>query len=310
MTAEQRGAEVPEALHGERIDRVVAIIANLTRSEASEAVDAGAVSVNGTVVLRRSSKVHLGDQIDVMVVPPVAAAPLAGDESVEFATVYADDDVIVVNKPAGLVVHPGAGNANGTLVHGLLARYPDLFGLVEAQAERPGIVHRIDKGTSGLLMVARTPRAVAGLIAQLAARTVTRQYIALSHGHLDARTGVIDAPIGRSDSDPTRMAVSAHGRNAVTHYSVAEVFTSPDLVSLVTCRLETGRTHQIRVHLAAIGHPVVGDERYGGVRGRVQSPRAFLHAAHLGFEHPSTGDWMTFDAELPPDLVAVRDQLR
>ncbi|MDQ6838017.1 MAG: RluA family pseudouridine synthase, partial [Actinomycetota bacterium] len=242
-----------------------------------------------------------------------------GDTSVTVSVLHADDDVIVVDKPAGLVVHPGAGHARGTLVQGLVATYPDLADLVARvegdDAVRPGIVHRLDRGTSGLLMVARNEVARRSLVSQLAARTVERRYRALVVGTVAADEGLIDAPLGRSTSDPTRRAVRADGREARTSYSVVSRFGSPLAATLVQCRLETGRTHQIRVHLAAIGHPLIGDGRYGGLTvagdaGVVGgSPdrhgRPWLHAETLGFDHPGSGHRMTFHSPLPVDLVDV-----
>jgi 23S rRNA pseudouridine1911/1915/1917 synthase len=208
-----------------------------------------------------------------------------------------------VDKPAGLVVHPGAGHRDGTLVGGLLARFPELAS-VGAPA-RPGIVHRLDRGTSGLLVVARTPAAFDDLVTQLSARTVERRYVAVVLGVPAPRSGVVDAPIGRSPRDPTRMAVAATGRPARTHYRVEQAFEQPVVAARLACRLETGRTHQVRVHLSAIGHPVVGDARYGGDRPALPAPRPCLHAARLGFRHPSTGEEMAFEAPLPRDLEAV-----
>jgi 23S rRNA pseudouridine1911/1915/1917 synthase len=174
---------------------------------------------------------------------------------------------------------------------------------------RPGIVHRLDRGTSGLLVVARSPRAYASLTDQLARRRVERRYLALVRGHMPAPAGVIDAPVGRSARDRTRMAVAAGGRSARTRYEVVAAFDEPEPLSLVACRLETGRTHQIRVHLAAVGHPVVGDDRYGGRR-LLGLDRPFLHAAELAFTHPATGEQVRFSSPLPPDLQAVLDRLR
>jgi 23S rRNA pseudouridine1911/1915/1917 synthase len=205
------------------------------------------------------------------------------------------------------VVHPGAGNTDRTLVNGLLARFPEMAGV--GDPARPGIVHRLDKGTSGLLLVARTQLAYDELVAQLAAREVQRGYRALVWGHLETSEGVIDAPIARSDREPTRMAVSAHGREARTHYALERTYAEPVATSLLACRLETGRTHQIRVHLAAIGHPVVGDDRYRGTRSSFRVARPFLHAASLGVRHPATGEWLTFTSPLPADLQAVLDRL-
>jgi 23S rRNA pseudouridine1911/1915/1917 synthase len=241
-------------------------------------------------------------------VPEAVEAVAAGDDSVEVPVVFADDDVVVVDKPPGLVVHPGSGNPTGTLVNGLLARFPDMAG-VGVDPERPGVVHRLDKGTSGLLVVARSERAYESLVGQLQARTVSRQYLALVAGLVEAPGGLIDAPIGRGESDPTRMTVSARGREARTRYEVVSRFTEPVACTLVECRLETGRTHQIRVHLSAIGHPVIGDARYGGVRAGLDCPRPFLHAASLAFDHPATGERVSWSSPLPPDLDEVRARL-
>jgi 23S rRNA pseudouridine1911/1915/1917 synthase len=213
----------------------------------------------------------------------------------------------VVDKPPGLVVHPGAGNTTGTLVHGLLARYPEIAAV--GDPARPGIVHRLDKETSGLLAVARTDAAYTSLVGQLASRQAGRSYDALVWGTVAVSTGTVDAPVGRSGRDPTKMTVSERGRPAVTHYRVEERFTDPVEVTRLRCRLETGRTHQIRVHLQAIGHPVVGDDRYRGARTSFPVPRLFLHATELTFLHPTTGDELTFTSRLPEDLQAVRARL-
>jgi 23S rRNA pseudouridine1911/1915/1917 synthase len=225
-----------------------------------------------------------------------------------FGIVYSDDHVVVIDKPAGLVVHPGAGADTGTLVHGLLAIDPSIAQV--GDPERPGIVHRLDKGTSGLLVVARNAEAYEGLVAMLAAREVERRYVAVVWGHLEHDRGVVDAPLGRSRRDRTRQAVVADGREARTHYEVRLRADEPATVSVLECRLETGRTHQIRVHLAAIGHPVVGDERYGGLREGIDIGRPALHAQSLGFEHPVTGAWLHFEAEPPADLAELLADLR
>jgi 23S rRNA pseudouridine1911/1915/1917 synthase len=295
---------VPSALAGERIDRVVSFLTGLPRSEVSELVTAGAVTVDGRVVTSRSRKVAEGEVV-ALEVPEHHDVVIEGDASVDVPVVFADDAVIVVDKPADLVVHPGAGNQTGTLIHGLLARYPDLIELVALTPSRPGIVHRLDKGTSGLLVVARTAAAFDALVGQLSRREVERRYRALAWGELASESGVIDAPVGRSGGDPTRMAVSRKGREARTHYRVIARHTSPVPTTELECSLETGRTHQIRVHLAAIGHPVVGDARYRGKRPAIQVGRPFLHAAHLAFDHPTTGERVHFDSPLPADLEAV-----
>jgi 23S rRNA pseudouridine1911/1915/1917 synthase len=222
--------------------------------------------------------------------------------------VFADDHVIVIDKPAGLVVHPGAGNETGTMVHGLLARFPEVADVGEA--DRPGVVHRLDTGTSGLLVVARSPVAYDSLVEQLSGRSVERVYMVLVWGAVAADAGLVDAPLARGSRDPTRMAVSAGGKEARTRYQVDRRFETPAPLTLLECRLETGRTHQIRAHLAAIGHPVVGDDRYRGDRPKVlAAPRPFLHARLLAFDHPATGERLTFESPLPPDLAALLGQL-
>ena len=216
-------------------------------------------------------------------------------------------DIIIVDKPAGLVVHPGAGNWTGTLVNALIAHCgASLSGI--GGVKRPGIVHRLDRDTSGLMLVARTPRAYDALVDALAAHEVERRYLALVWGIPEARVGVIDAPIGRSIRVPTRMAVRQGGKPARTHYEVVEEFPEAG-VALLECRLETGRTHQIRVHVAAIGHAVVGDAAYGGQRASLPIERPFLHAAALGFDHPVTGERIEVTEPLPPDLASVLARL-
>jgi 23S rRNA pseudouridine1911/1915/1917 synthase len=229
------------------------------------------------------------------------------DPTVEFVVVYEDEHLIVVDKPAGLVVHPGAGNPGGTLVNGLLARFPEIA--VVGEAHRPGIVHRLDLGTSGLLAVARTQRAYHELVDALASRDVGRVYRALVWGHPANPHGVVDAPIGRDHRDPQRMAVVVDGRPARTRYQVLHEYRRPTDASALECRLESGRTHQIRVHLSAIGHPVVGDPTYGGVRSGIMPSRPFLHAARLELAHPVTREPLAFDSALPADLAEIEAAL-
>ena len=300
---------IPAALAGERVDRVVALLTERPRSEVAELVRQGSVRVRGEPVTVPSRRVEEGDvlEVDAPTREPVAPEP---DPAVGVAVVHADDDVVVVDKPPGLVVHPGAGNPGGTLVNGLLARFPDLRTAGAGDPSRPGIVHRLDKGTSGLLVVARNASAYASLVSQLKARAVDRRYLALVRGTVEAPSGLVEAPIGRAASDPTRMTVSARGRPARTVYEVRERFTAPAEATLVECRLETGRTHQIRVHLAAIGHPVVGDRRYGGARGDLPAPRPFLHAYRLGFDHPANGERLELRSPLPDDLEELRGRLQ
>lgn len=295
---------VPAALAGERLDRLVALLADLTRSEASSLLAAGGVTLNGEPAAKGSARVATGDRLHIDAPDRAAQLLPEADPGVGFTVVHADPHVVVVDKPAGLVVHPGAGNPAGTLVNGLLARFPDVAG-VGGDPDRPGIVHRLDKGTSGLLVVARTPQAYEGLVAMLTERRVERRYRTLVWGHPDADRGIVDAPIGRSDREPTKMAVTAAGRGARTGYEVVGTYTSPADLAQLVCTLETGRTHQIRVHLAAIGHPVVGDERYGPSHREVALARPFLHAAELAFCHPVTGEQLRFTSRLPADLEAV-----
>jgi 23S rRNA pseudouridine1911/1915/1917 synthase len=242
--------------------------------------------------------------VEVDLPDPVAAQRLEPEIAVDVRVVYEDDHLLVIDKPAGLVVHPGAGQRTGTLVHGLLARYPELVGVGD-DPSRPGIVHRLDKGTSGLLLVARTPEAYEALVAALSARAVHRRYRALAWGSFGAPRGVIDAPIGRSARQPTRMAVDERGKEARTGYEVLQSYAEPVVVTELACTLETGRTHQIRVHLRSIGHPVVGDAGYGGARQSLPMTRPFLHAEALELQHPVTGEELAFRSPLPDDLAAI-----
>lgn len=300
---------VPPALADQRIDRVVALVADVSRAEAAALLSEGQVQVDGLVVAKPSARVAEGAVVEVVAseAPPTTPS-VEPQPDVEVPLVLVDDAFVVVDKPAGLVVHPGAGRRRDTLVAGLLARFPEMAAVGEP--ERPGLVHRLDRDTSGLLVVARTLDAYHALVAQLSARTVSRRYRALVVGHPEATQGLVDAPIGRSPRQPTLMAVRADGKEARTRYDVQETFERPGPCTLVECRLETGRTHQIRVHMRAIGHPVVGDVRYGGGRTAVECPRPFLHAEHLAFDHPVTGEPVACDAPLPADLTAVLAELR
>ena len=310
---------VPAALGGERIDRAVATITGRSRSAVAELVAAGKVRYEGGVVTSRHVRVSAGANLEFELgsqdgVPELEPSAPGG---VAFDVVYEDPDLLVVDKPAGVVVHPGAGHRTGTLVAGLLARYPDLARAGREGAgdpSRPGIVHRLDKDTSGLLVVARNPYAWRSLVAQLSARSMGRVYEALVLGRLAADAGSIDAPIGRSARDRTRMAVTVEGRPAKTRYRVLQRFSEPAEVTLVDVTLESGRTHQIRVHFAAIGHPVAGDSRYRGMlvpaaRAAIGLERHFLHAGTLRLVHPRTGELCEWTAPLPDDLVAVLRRL-
>lgn len=295
--------QVPASLDGERLDRVVAMMTGASRAAVAAQVAAGEVVVNGQPVTTRSHRVVSGDLVEAPPAPLDGPVEIEPDPTVTFTVVHSDANVIVVNKPPGLVVHPGAGHPTGTLVHGLVAHFPELAAV--GQPGRPGLVHRLDADTSGLMVVARTPQAYEELVGQLAGRTVTRRYDALAWGEFETDAGRVDAPIGRSRRHPTRMAVTADGREAATDYEVVTTFHDPLTVTRLRCALHSGRTHQIRVHLASIGHPVVGDEVYGGDRRGIASPRLWLHAAELSFDAPGSGERQSFVAPLPDDLAAV-----
>ena len=284
LTAEESGQRLDKYLAGE--------MTNLSRSRIKELVQAGEVLVNGKKS-KVSYKVQKGDLIQVTVLP---LEPLKLEaENIPLDIVYEDEDVIVVNKPQGMVVHPAAGHPSHTLVNALLYHTRDLADSPEGF--RPGIVHRIDKDTSGLLMVAKNAAARESLEKQLAAKSNKRQYLAIVHGNFAEEEGTIDAPIGRNPKDRKQMAVVEKGKSAVTHFKVLEQYQG---YSLVECQLETGRTHQIRVHMAYIGHPLAGDPLYGP-RKTLPGHGQFLHAKTLGFEQPSTGEWLEFSVQ-PPEI--------
>jgi len=292
---------------GERIDKhITEVLADrsVSRSQVQEWIRIGAVNVNGCPV-KPNAKVAADDRITVDIPEP---EPLeAFPENIPLDIVYEDSDVIVINKPRGMVVHPAAGHPNGTVVNALLHHCRDLSGINGVM--RPGIVHRIDKDTSGLLMAAKNDMAHASLSAQLKAHTVTRKYSALVYGSLEHDKGTVDAPIGRMNQDRKLYVVTdKNSKHAVTHFAVVERFGDYTLLEL---KLETGRTHQIRVHMKYIGHPLVGDPVYGGKSGRTlgMSGQA-LHAGVLGFEHPRTGEYLEFARPIPEDMVHALDILR
>lgn len=297
---------VPPEFADERLDRMVALITGCSRAEAVAVIRSGDVLLDGTASMKPSVRVEVGVEVTVLADPVTPDEVVVADPDVEVRVVYADDDIIVIDKQPGLVVHPGAGHTESTLVHGLLALYPELSDVGEAL--RPGLVHRLDRGTSGLLVVARNQEAYVDLVEQLTLHTVHRVYTAMAWRHFEHPQGVIDAPIGRSRRDPLRMTVAADGRESRTHYHVDARFDDPVSASLVTCELETGRTHQIRVHLASIGHAVLGDDVYGGVRHSFKMHRPFLHARELSFRHPGNDEHVTFESPLPDDLRAVLDR--
>ncbi|MDI3269260.1 MAG: RluA family pseudouridine synthase [Bacillota bacterium] len=295
---------------GTRLDRFLALRDDLSisRATAQKWILEGRVHVNG-MEGQRSDRLRAGDRVRLSIPEPEALDLPA--QSIPLQIVYEDRDIIVINKQRGLVVHPAAGNASGTLVNALLAHCRELPGINGVL--RPGIVHRIDKDTTGLLVVAKTDLAYAHLARQIRQHLVRRTYLALVKGHPPVEEGTIEAPIGRDLSDRKRMAVRPGGKAAVTRFAVKETFPHH---ALLECRLETGRTHQIRVHLAYMGNPIVGDPVYGPPSLRPGMPEALglsgqaLHALRLELRHPRTGEMMTFEAPLPEDMAAALEKVR
>jgi 23S rRNA pseudouridine1911/1915/1917 synthase len=295
---------VTDGLDGIRADRAVAVLCEVSRSVAKRTMEGGGVTRDGET-LEPADTVSAGDALTVALDQP--ETEVAPDDTVELVVAYEDDEVLVVDKPAGLVVHPGAGVRSGTLVGGLLAHRPWAAEL--GPDLRWGIVHRLDRDTSGLLMVAKTPRAHAALQDALRQRRVKRRYLALATGAFASATGTIEAPVGRDPVNPTRMTVVAGGRPARTHYRVVASWQDPEL-TLLSLDLETGRTHQIRVHLRSIDRPIVGDETYGPIHGSAADPgRTWLHAAELVFPHPSGSGEVGVTSPLPAELAASLDDL-
>ncbi|MGM9986588.1 MAG: RluA family pseudouridine synthase [Bacillaceae bacterium] len=290
---------VDESNAKERIDKVIANYnSDWSRSQIKQWINEQYVKVNGQEI-KSNYKCKDGDNIEV-IVPEVVELDVL-PEQMDLDIYYEDADVLVVNKPRGMVVHPAPGHVTGTLVNGLMAHCNDLSGINGVM--RPGIVHRIDKETSGLLMVAKNDMAHESLVSQLQAKTVTRRYQAIVHGVISHDHGTIDAPIGRAKHDRQSMTVtSENSRQAVTHFKVVERF---DKYTHVECQLETGRTHQIRVHMKYIGHPLVGDPKYGPKRTLDITKGQALHAGVLGFVHPRTKEYMEFEAPLPADFVEL-----
>lgn len=291
---------------GNRIDKVIveSMEESVSRSRLQDWIRAGRVRVNGRTV-KPNYKVSEGDEI--VVEPPEPEVTELIPEPIPLDIAYEDQDVIVVNKPRGMVVHPAAGHARGTLVNALMHHCQDLSGI---NGEiRPGIVHRIDKDTSGLIMAAKNDQAHVSLSAQLKEHSVTRRYFAVVHGVLEHDQGTVEAPIGRDPKNRKRFTVTDRGgKHAVTHFAVAERFQDYTLLELM---LETGRTHQIRVHMKFIGHPLVGDPLYGRAKGRtMRLPGQALHAAVLGFTHPRTGKRLTFEAPIPDEMQELIQELR
>lgn len=288
---------------GERIDKLISSLnEEWSRSQVQAWIKEGVVTVNQKEV-KTNYKCSEGDVISITI--PEAKPLNVIPEEMDLDIVYEDLDVLVVNKPRGMVVHPAPGNYTGTLVNGLMAHCKDLSGINGVL--RPGIVHRIDKDTTGLLMVAKNDMAHESLVNQLKAKTTTRKYKAIVHGVIPHDYGTIDAPIGRDKSDRQKMTVTEeNSKEAVTHFNVLERFSD---YTFIECKLETGRTHQIRVHLKYIGFPLAGDPKYGPKKTLPIDGQA-LHAGLLGFDHPRTGEYMEFEVPIPDDMQRLIDQLR
>jgi 23S rRNA pseudouridine1911/1915/1917 synthase len=304
---DRRSLPVPEGLEGERVDVALTRLFGLSRSRAADLVSEGAVELDGSAP-SKSDRVHAGSWLEVTLPDPPAAAQVRPESVEGLVIVYQDDDLVVVDKPVGVAAHPSPGWSGPTVLSGLAAA-----GVVVATsgaAERQGIVHRLDVGTSGLMVVAKSELAYTRLKRAFKERTVDKTYHALVQGHPDPARGTIDAPVGRHPVHDYRWAVVAEGKPSVTHYEVIEAFAA---ASLVEVHLETGRTHQIRVHFSALRHPCVGDLTYGAdptLSTRLGLARQWLHAVRLAFEHPRTGERVTFESAYPADLAHALDVIR
>ena len=288
---------------GERLDKITpAHVPDLSRATAQRLIKAGEVTVNGRLS-KPSYRVQVGDDV-VVRVPTEMPAPVV-PENIPLDVIYEDDALLVVNKPAGMVVHPAYGHASGTLVNAVLAHCPQIADV--GGPDRAGVVHRLDKDTSGLILIAKDGVTRAALQRQFKRRQVAKTYLALVEGQMQPREGVVEAPVGRDKRQRKKMAVVRSGREARTLYRAIEYFAN---YTLLEVRPHTGRTHQVRVHLSWLGYPIVGDAVYGRHRQRLLRGRHFLHAARIRFSHPATSEEVEFEATLPPELAAVLDQLR
>ncbi|MFB5194103.1 RluA family pseudouridine synthase [Bacillus sp. AFS073361] len=291
-----------EEQKGDRIDKVISgLDEEWSRTQVQQWIKEGNITVNGQQI-KTNYKCSLNDQIEITIPDPEELDVVPEDLNLDIY--YEDSDVLVVNKPRGMVVHPAPGHMSGTLVNGLMFHCKDLSGINGVL--RPGIVHRIDKDTSGLLMVAKNDLAHESLVNQLVAKSVTRKYKAIVHGVIPHDFGTVDAPLGRDTKDRQSMTVVDHGKHAVTHFHVLERYKD---FTFVECQLETGRTHQIRVHMKYIGYPLAGDPKYGPKKTLDINGQA-LHAGVLGFNHPRTNEYLEFEAPLPEDIESLLNQLR
>ena len=296
--------KVAEENNGERIDKYLStVIEGKTRSFIQGLIEDKAVTVNGKII-KSNYKLRCNDEIVVILPEPIELDVKA--ENIDLNIVYEDSDVIVINKPKNMVVHPAPGNYTGTLVNGLLYHCKDLSGI--NGVIRPGIVHRIDKDTTGILVIAKNDEAHNCLAKQFKDHSIKREYYALVEGRFSKESGTIDKPLGRNKKDRFKMDIVEDGRRAVTHYEVLEQYDKG--VSLIKCTLETGRTHQIRVHMASIGHPLVGDQIYGYKKQKFKIEGQALHAKTLGFIHPTTGEYIEFTSDLPEYFEGLIKKIR
>jgi 23S rRNA pseudouridine1911/1915/1917 synthase len=293
---------------GERLDKAIVthVGDDLSRAQIQALIKDGMVTVNGEQV-KAGIKLKGGETVRVTI-PPKQEQTLE-PEAIPLHVLYEDDDIAVIDKPAGLIVHPGVANETGTLVHAMLARWPDIARTNNVTEKRMGIVHRLDKDTSGLIVIAKNDAVRRKLSAQFQERTVEKVYLALLERTPQTRTGRIEAPIGRDPQQRKRMAVVRGGKPAITEYTIIEDDFVEDQ-ALVRVKLLTGRTHQIRVHMAFIGCPIVGDTVYGFRKQRIKLKRHFLHAAELSFDHPISGERLHFESPLPPGLQNILEKLR
>ena len=296
--------KITEENNGERIDKYLStVIEGKTRSFIQGLIADKAVTVNGKII-KSNYKLKSNDEIVIILPEPIELDVKA--ENIDLNIVYEDSDVIVINKPKNMVVHPAPGNYTGTLVNGLLYHCKDLSGI--NGVIRPGIVHRIDKDTTGILVIAKNDEAHNSLAKQFKDHSIKREYYALVEGRFSKESGTIDKPLGRNKKDRLKMDIVEDGRRAVTHYEVLEKYDKG--VSLIKCTLETGRTHQIRVHMASIGHPLVGDQTYGYKKQKFKIEGQALHAKTLGFIHPTTGEYIEFTSDLPEYFEELIKKLR
>ncbi|MGN6242695.1 MAG: RluA family pseudouridine synthase [Motilibacteraceae bacterium] len=301
---EQRTLPVPDGLEGERLDAALARLFGFSRTKAAELVEAGRVLLDGSAPVK-SDRVSAGSWLEVELPDPAAPVEVVAEPVPGMVVVHDDEDVVVVDKPVGVAAHPSPGWSGPTVVGGLAAAGYRIS--TSGAAERQGVVHRLDVGTSGLMVVAKSERAYTLLKRAFKERTVDKVYHALVQGHPDPLRGTVDAPIDRHPSADWKWAVVAGGKDSVTHYDTLEAFRAATLLEI---HLETGRTHQIRVHMSALRHPCVGDLTYGAdptLSARLDLTRQWLHAHQLGFEHPGTGEWVRFESAYPADLQHALD---